>query len=67
MKTWFKELGFSTRRQREIVDVTDKVLVAIRESGIRNGLLVVQLSHATASLVLNESEGGAQTGPIKQA
>lgn len=58
MKTWFKELGFSTRRQREIVDVTDKVLVAIRESGIRNGLLVVQLSHATASLVLNESEGG---------
>ncbi len=58
MKTWFKELGFSTRRQREIVDVTDKVLAAIRDSGIRNGLLVVQLPHATASLVLNESEGG---------
>ena len=58
MKTWFKELGFSTRRQREIVDVTDKVLDAVQESGIRNGLLVVQLPHATASLVLNESESG---------
>lgn len=58
MRTWFKEMTLSTRRGQEVVDITDQVLAAARESGIKNGLLVVQLPHATASLVLNESEGG---------
>lgn len=58
MKTWSKELTISTRKQREVVDVTDMVLSAVRESGIDNGLLIVQLPHATAALVLNEGEGG---------
>jgi len=40
------------------VDITDEVLRAVRESGIRNGILIVQLPHATASLVLNEDEEG---------
>ena len=58
MKTWFKEITFSTRQQREIIDLTDEVLSAAHESGIRNGLLVVQLPHATAALALNEGEEG---------
>lgn len=58
MKTWSKELTISTRKQREVVDVTDIVLSAVRESGIDNGLLIVQLPHATAALTLNEGEGG---------
>jgi secondary thiamine-phosphate synthase enzyme len=58
MRTWYKEYSFSTKRQREVVDITATVLKAVRESGIRDGLLVVQLPHATASLVLNESEPG---------
>lgn len=58
MKTWFRELSFSTSRAREVVDLTGKVTSAVRESGIKNGLLIAQLPHATASLVLNENEGG---------
>lgn len=58
MKTWYKEITFSTRQQREIVDLTDEVVDAAHESGIRNGLLVVQLPHATAALTLNEGEDG---------
>lgn len=58
MKTWLKELTISTRRQSEVVDVTDMVLSAVRQSGVTNGLLLVQLPHATAALVLNEGEGG---------
>ena len=58
MRTWSKELSFSTRKQREVVDVTEEVLAAAGESGVRNGLLLVQLPHATAALVLNESEEG---------
>jgi secondary thiamine-phosphate synthase enzyme len=58
MRTWFKEVEFSTRQHREIVDLTDKVIENVRDSGIRNGLLVVQLPHATAALMLNENEEG---------
>lgn len=58
MRTWSKELTFSTRKHREVVDITDEVLVAVRESGVKNGMLVVQLPHATAALVLNEDESG---------
>ncbi|MGC8817065.1 MAG: secondary thiamine-phosphate synthase enzyme YjbQ [Candidatus Hadarchaeum sp.] len=58
MKTWSREFNVSTRKHCEVVDVTDKVLAAVRESGIRNGLLLVLLPHATATLVLNEDEGG---------
>ncbi|MEW6593037.1 MAG: secondary thiamine-phosphate synthase enzyme YjbQ [Candidatus Hadarchaeota archaeon] len=58
MRTWSKDLVISTRKSREILDITDEVLAAVRESKIKNGLLLVQLPHATAALVLNEDEGG---------
>lgn len=58
MRTWSKELTFSTRKHREVLDITDEVVAAVRESGIKNGMLLVQLPHATAALVLNENEGG---------
>ena len=58
MKTWHKEISFSTGSKSEIVDITDVVLSAARESKIKNGVLVVQLPHATAALVLNEGEDG---------
>ena len=58
IKTWFKELRFSSRERREIIDFTDQVLEATKQSGIKNGLLVVQLPHATAALMLNEDEEG---------
>jgi secondary thiamine-phosphate synthase enzyme len=58
IKTWFKELSFSSRERREMIDLTDQVLEAAKQSGIKNGLLVVQLPHATAALMLNEDEEG---------
>jgi secondary thiamine-phosphate synthase enzyme len=51
-------LAISTKRSRDVLDVTDEVLAAVRESKIKNGLLLVQLPHATAALVLNEDESG---------
>jgi len=60
MKTWHKEFSFSTRAKCEVVDITDEVLAAVRESKIKNGILVVQLPHATAALVLNEGEDGLE-------
>jgi secondary thiamine-phosphate synthase enzyme len=56
MRTYVKEFTFSTTRQREIVDITHQIITIVRESKIKNGILLVQLPHATASLVLNEGE-----------
>ncbi|MCS7131745.1 MAG: secondary thiamine-phosphate synthase enzyme YjbQ, partial [Hadesarchaea archaeon] len=58
MKIWYKEIAFSTSQQREVVDLTQQVISATRESGIRNGILVLQLPHATAALTMNEGEEG---------
>lgn len=60
MKVWTREFTLSTKRKREVVDITDEILRAVRESGVKNGILVVQLPHATASLVLNEGEEGVK-------
>ncbi len=60
MRTWQKELTIFTRKQRDVVDVTNEVLSAVSESGIKDGLLVAQLPHATAALVLNEDEDGVK-------
>jgi len=66
MKTWFKELSFSTSKACEVIDLTNNILSAVRESDIKNGLVIVQLPHATASLVLNENESGVKRDMLKQ-
>lgn len=60
METYSKEIEFSTSQQREVVDLTDEVMDAVRESDIEDGILVAQLPHATSMLVLNESEAGVK-------
>lgn len=65
MRSWYKEISFSTKRQREVLDITSTVVKAVRESEIENGILLVQLPHATASLVLNEGEEGLKQDLMK--
>lgn len=60
MKTFSKEITFSTSSQREVVDLTNEVRKSFRESDVENGILVAQLPHATSMLVLNESESGVK-------
>ncbi|TDA32454.1 MAG: YjbQ family protein [Hadesarchaea archaeon] len=66
MKVWYSEITFSTRRKSEVVDLTDQILQEVRKSGIKNGLLVVNLPHATASLTLNEGESGLKHDLLKK-
>ena len=66
MKTFSKEIEFSTNKQREIIDMTDEVLGAVRESDIEDGILVAQLPHATDMLVLNENESGLKQDILDQ-
>ncbi|KXA97262.1 hypothetical protein AKJ37_03355 [candidate division MSBL1 archaeon SCGC-AAA259I09] len=60
MKTFSKEIEFSTNKEKEVIDLTDRVMAVVRESDIENGIMVAQLPHATAMLVLNESESGVK-------
>lgn len=58
MKSYRKELWFCTRHKREIVHITPHVEEVLRESGIREGLCLVNAMHITASVFINDYEEG---------
>ena len=56
MKIYFSEFGVTTSSRIEIVDITSEVENVVARSGIKNGVCIVHLPHATAALMLNEAE-----------
>jgi len=58
MKSFRKELWFETRQRRELINITDAVNDCLRESGIREGLLLCNAMHITASVFINDDESG---------
>jgi len=50
-----KELGVSTRSRTQMLDVTGQVQAIVRDSGIRNGDVVVFCPHTTAGITINEN------------
>jgi len=58
MKSHRKELWFHTKRRRELINITPQVREALAESGIREGLLLVNAMHITASVFINDDEPG---------
>ena len=58
MKSYRKELGFNTSTRRAFVNITPQVKECLRESGIREGLCLVNAMHITASCFVNDNESG---------
>jgi len=58
MKSYRKELWFQTPHRRDYVNITREVEDALRESGIREGLCLVNAMHITASVYINDAEPG---------
>ena len=58
MKSFRKELWFRTPTRRAYVNITPEVEACLRESGIREGLCLVNAMHITASVFINDDEGG---------
>ncbi|HIP66457.1 MAG TPA: YjbQ family protein [Pyrodictium sp.] len=56
MKIYFSEFEVVTSSRLEIIDITKMVEEVVAKSGVRNGICVVHLPHATAALMLNEAE-----------
>ena len=58
MKSLRKELWFEVPRRRGFVNITPEVEEAVRESGIADGLCLVNAMHITASVFINDDERG---------
>lgn len=58
MKSYKEELWFNTQQRREYINITDKVQATIDKSGVKEGLCLVNAMHITASVYINDDEGG---------
>jgi len=58
MKTYRKELIFNTTKRVEFINITGQVEQAIVESGVKDGLVLVNAMHITASVFINDNESG---------
>ncbi|OQX75525.1 MAG: secondary thiamine-phosphate synthase enzyme [Bacteroidetes bacterium 4484_249] len=58
MKSFRKELWFNTPTRRQLVNITPEVQQCIIESGVQEGLCLVNAMHITASVFINDDESG---------
>lgn len=58
MKSFRKELQFNIPQRRGLVNITPQVEECLKESGIREGLVLVNAMHITASVFINDDESG---------
>ncbi|OGG96637.1 MAG: secondary thiamine-phosphate synthase enzyme [Candidatus Lambdaproteobacteria bacterium RIFOXYD12_FULL_49_8] len=58
MKSFRKELWFETPNRMDLINITREVEQALLESGINEGLCLVNAMHITASVFINDDEAG---------
>ncbi len=58
MKSYRKELWFEINSRRELINITSAVNQCLQESGIKEGLVLVNAMHITASVFINDDEPG---------
>jgi len=58
MKNYRKELWFDVERRRELINITSQVEECLAQSGIAEGLCLVNAMHITAGVFINDDESG---------
>ncbi len=58
MKFHTKYLWFNTTKHREYINITGEVEDALKESGIKEGMILVSAMHITAGVYVNDAESG---------
>jgi secondary thiamine-phosphate synthase enzyme len=58
MKTFTDYLWFNTKKRQEFIRITDEVSAAVRESGVKEGMVLVSAMHITAGVYVNDWEDG---------
>ena len=58
MKSYRKELWFNIPTRRSFINITSQVQDCLHESGIKEGFILVNAMHITASVFINDDERG---------
>ncbi|MFN4212475.1 MAG: secondary thiamine-phosphate synthase enzyme YjbQ [Microgenomates group bacterium] len=58
MKAYTQYLTIKTSKKIELINITDKVKKAVEESGVKEGLCLVNSMHITSSVFINDEEEG---------
>jgi len=58
MKSYTQQLWFDTKSRQEFVNITPQVEEAVKKSGIKEGLCLVNAMHITSSVFINDDEEG---------
>jgi secondary thiamine-phosphate synthase enzyme len=58
MKSFRKELWFEAQQRRQLFNITPQVEACLTESGIREGLVLCNAMHISASVFINDDESG---------
>jgi secondary thiamine-phosphate synthase enzyme len=58
MKSYRKELWFEVPTRRAFINITPQVEKCLKESGVKEGLVLVNAMHITASVFINDDESG---------
>ncbi len=54
-------MDIQTTAQTELIDITDRVRAAVKESGVKEGICVISTRHTTSGIIINENERGLRT------
>lgn len=58
MKSYTEHLWFNTTKRIEFINITDEVNEIVKKSGIKEGFVLVNAMHITASVYINDAENG---------
>ena len=58
MKSYRKELWFEIKQRRELINISPQVEECLRDSGVQEGLVLVNAMHITSSVFINDDEPG---------
>jgi len=58
VESYRKELWFEASRRRELINITSDIDQCLKESNIKEGLVLVNAMHITASVFINDDESG---------
>ena len=58
MKSYRKELWFNVPSRRAFINITPQIEESLKESGVKEGLVLVNAMHITASVFVNDDERG---------
>jgi len=67
MKAFTDYLWFNTKKEKEIVNITDQVASIVEKSGVKEGMVLVSAMHITASVFVNDEEPGIKQDLLEWA